>query len=995
MAARALSPSLRQTNVSQPRLAHAHSSQSISADEDYYSLSDHDLHDHDLDNEHTHLDSDNESHSQRTIRRYSTPPSRIYTPQQSREQLPPHHVQPSIRHVKSASQQHLIVPNASSSVAFDERSIQRKPLPNPNSNSNFDDARKRAMDQNSGAMTPGLDDTPYIRFAIDQLTRDEEVRGSRQYHGTRPEPDYPVDRLVSDEGLGYTTRDPASVPAEPPVAAIPPRHPGRLSREYSSSPPPQPIEPLRVRKEEKTGEGRPLPDPPAVPQPQRQSQQSPRHSDESSEPDIFVPYNPLRTSTQHPPLNFLPSILRPFCLLLFILVSLLMLAGLMFCAIYSPQNDGLWAYGGFGDSRYFVFNYLPTLLGMIILIWLFQVQIAVQRMTPFMCMASNSVRSRSNGVLLDLYPTQFLVPKIQYFAAGQPVIGACFIIFWLFLFTVPLLASAFNVRFFGPQGTGVWMWVPVQGVIWTIIALYWLLIFALIALAVTLWRTRTGLKWDPRSLADLIVLIERSNFMNDYAGSETFSLKQNFKLRLYDRTDRLGYWHTSKRPQDVFHGLGEEGGVTRRYSIEQGRIKEKAPERQSFQSQAGDLESGQGVEGGNYSIRMDIRSSKIRRRYIPWFIKDTFIVAWIVVCVILYLAFLVVSFVNGAVTNGFSPALPAGSSSGGFSSANFLYSFIPALIGFLLYLLWMPIDFSHRRLQPFAALSSYTGATAERSLLLDYPARLPFSATITALLQGDLKVAYVTFITLLSASLPVLAGGIFWAQFYTSDSTVRIAAHRAGLYALCVFLAFYATAFFAILPGRKRMALPHDATTLAEIISWLYMSHLLTDRAFARCETKAQLVSRLLGAKPGANGVAGTTSASKRPNLMASLSSLTGLGNRSRAALPTTAEEVPDEGPSLATITTSVGEPEPKSLRSGSHRDSGYSKPADVMGEKLTGEAPKTRIQLAMKEVRYGFGVYVGRDGREHLGVDRVRRVGEGARDMVLFDERFGRGILK
>lgn len=28
--------------------------------------------------------------------------------------------------------------------------------------------------------TPGVDDTPYIRFAIDQLTRDEEVVGPRQ-----------------------------------------------------------------------------------------------------------------------------------------------------------------------------------------------------------------------------------------------------------------------------------------------------------------------------------------------------------------------------------------------------------------------------------------------------------------------------------------------------------------------------------------------------------------------------------------------------------------------------------------------------------------------------------------------------------------------------------------------------------------------------------------------------------------------------------------------
>lgn len=33
-------------------------------------------------------------------------------------------------------------------------------------------------------------------------------------------------------------------------------------------------------------------------------------------------------------------------------------------------------------------------------------------------------------------------------------------------------------------------------------------------------------------------------------------------------------------------------------------------------------------------------------------------------------------------------------------------------------------------------------------------------------------------------------------------------------------------------------------------------------------------------------------------------------------------------------------------------------------------------------ETRYGFGVFVGRDGREHLGIERVRRAGR--EDMVI-----------
>ncbi len=55
--------------------------------------------------------------------------------------------------------------------------------------------------------TPGVDDSPYIRFAIDQLTRDEEVRDSTHIPRPSASDDYPVERLVHDEGLGYVQRE--------------------------------------------------------------------------------------------------------------------------------------------------------------------------------------------------------------------------------------------------------------------------------------------------------------------------------------------------------------------------------------------------------------------------------------------------------------------------------------------------------------------------------------------------------------------------------------------------------------------------------------------------------------------------------------------------------------------------------------------------------------------------------------------------------------------
>ena len=52
--------------------------------------------------------------------------------------------------------------------------IKRKPL------SPEGVVARRAADAELSPPTPGVDDTPYIRFAIDQLTRDEELLGARR-----------------------------------------------------------------------------------------------------------------------------------------------------------------------------------------------------------------------------------------------------------------------------------------------------------------------------------------------------------------------------------------------------------------------------------------------------------------------------------------------------------------------------------------------------------------------------------------------------------------------------------------------------------------------------------------------------------------------------------------------------------------------------------------------------------------------------------------------
>lgn len=780
------------------------------------------------------------------------------------------------------------------------------------------------MDANSPSTTPGMDETPYIRFAIDQITRDEEVRGSRTYPGEASPPpedeeDYPVERLVSDDGLGYMQderlREQRMSRAVPSSTVMP----------YTShTQPDDPMPPL-------SNTGRALTQsfvkPVLVSIPKK---------------DVFTP-----TSLPHSPLRFMPSILRPLWLGIFLFLCLLMVGALIFCAVYSNRNSGigLWKYTRFGDVRYFIFEYVPTILGMFILMWLFQVQIALQRIVPFLSLASGSSRERSEAPFLELYPMQFLLPKLEYFKAGQPLVGTFYVASWLFLWSIPLLASSFNVRY--SVADREWNWVAVQGIIWTVVALYVLLIAVVLALMIFLMRKETGLRWDPRSLADIIALLERSNIMGDYSGSETFD-KAEFKQRLGHRTDRIGYWTTTKRPNDIFYGLGEEGGATRRYSLEDGRIREKGPERADPPPDA--------QRQGDFSIRMDLRSPRLRLKYLPWYLRDTSVAAWIAIAFVLFIAFVVVSYVNSSVRLGFLPQVTARTDASGFSVSNFLYSFIPGVIGHFLFLVILTLDYSLRTLRPYISLSTAGGATAETSLLVDYSSRLPLSITIAALENRHFQPAILSFVSLCSVAIPILAGGCFWTQYYPNSDVVRVAADIPAYYALCFFLALYTISLLMLIPGRRRAALPHRSSSLAEIISWVYQSPLLTDRAFSRPQTKPELVTRLMGSAYLERTWA---------------QSLTSLIRPSRSNLR-------GDSPTDPTLADNGKKVKRGEASKEAQHDASVS-------------AQKRNSVLDPGKIRYGFGIHVGRDGLEHLGIDRVVRGGErSGRELVIWEEQRG-----
>lgn len=633
------------------------------------------------------------------------------------------------------------------------------------------------------------------------------------------------------------------------------------------------------------------------------------------------------------PLDFLPGILRPVSLIIFALVVLVVLALLLTTAIWSLVNKGIFKYGDFGDAKYFVFEYLPTLLGMIVLYWLIQIQVAAYRIAPFIAMASASPTSWEEGAKLPMYPKTFLLPHFGHFRARQGTMGFFVLVCWLQIWTIPLLATAFNVYFFGDPNNGNWRWTATAGLVWIVIGFYILLIVSVIMLMLWLRKQRnTGLRWDPRSLADMIVLLERSNALTSTEDEE-----------IRHDAPRLGYWRTSQGGTEVFHSYGVADKPARRYTLEGNRIVEKPalplnePEPKSrFSSQDNDISREQRNSREKMLPKhlsgddMAVSGGKA----VPWYLRPSAALLWVIMAFVLLLAFLIVSYLpSTAISGGFDPLVPAPVNTWGYSATNFLYSFIPALLATICFLGLLDIDYAYRRLAPYSALLADEGELAETSLLLSYPADLPGIVTASALANGDFRVAVLSIASILGATLPILGGGVFWAQFNISTQAIIISAHMPAYYALTVFVAIYAVAIFVAFPWDRKTreidpALPraNRTTRWRDIVSLFRSSRLLDDVAFRNPSSKIDLVTRLLSAPPG--------TVAQRP-----LQRPPVLGSQNEAAASKVSLADSVRGFGRARVAAGAG--------------------TEGLG---VGEVP-----------RYGMGLFTVRDGREWVGVDRLR----------------------
>lgn len=726
---------------------------------------------------------------------------------------------------------------------------------------------KDALAREASNVTPGIDDTPYILYALDALTGNiTSLAGATNDDGSgNKHSSFPF-RHIPDDGLGYyrprslpkggTNIGTASIKLPAPPSPVQYDLDRRFSTRHSSS------------YDARDGQ-------PSSPQlAETSNTQEPRASTTSSlstlvhlgsqPPRASLPADHLKDSWAYldlksfspqtqlvfPTPTFKPAVMRPASLALLVLLCLLMIAALIFSAVYSTSHNGLTGYSGsIYGGQFFLFRVLPQLLSVVILLYALHLASTIIRIHPFSRMQAleNPHPERRNGAVFDnLYPRSFLWPQVSDTMPWRSRLPLFTI--WLTNFAVPLQSSLFSIVLAG----GEWRWATVQGVAWTLVALYVCLTTAVISILVDWHIHSTGLIWDPRSIADFITLASNSNTLADYNGSELLATRDELRHVLRHRTiDKIGYWAwRDGRTNGIWHGIGTDllddawleaqghGTVEPRAPKRAARSwNEKLRVRANAAASAGvDLEA----------LALSPHSEGIRNRYLPWCLRDGPLFTLTITSFVLLLALFIVSFLPSTyIKRGFLPLVEAGSTVGAFSAANFLYSFLPALLGQALFLLFASLDMTMRILQPWAELSANAGgAQPGASILADYAACFPLQSTWHAARNGHWRVAAVSLMATGSALIPALSGGVFMA-LTVSTGEVRMVPNMA-LYAIAIaLLVLCFVCLLSMIPGRRNFRLPHSVTCIAEILSFCANDDLMQEPAFKNAHNRKTLLDQL------------------------------------------------------------------------------------------------------------------------------------------------------
>ncbi|OCK89132.1 uncharacterized protein K441DRAFT_700111 [Cenococcum geophilum 1.58] len=463
------------------------------------------------------------------------------------------------------------------------------------------------------------------------------------------------------------------------------------------------------------------------------------------------------------------------------LVFNLLILGLLITLLFKPTFRVLNQWG------YFFIQIFPAVVGTITASFLRGITLTLSRLTPFILCAREDGATAGETILRDYFPDPSLT---DVWDTRNFTLGYAWALFILGNFILGFKASLLNTTDYGEAIVSTWALYP-------LICIYFFIALFMIVVIIMLERVgSTGLRWDPVSLADHLVLFRHSNFLTAFEGTDLAERRSMFEI-LGDLRVMLGYW---RRGNTIWHGFGLVEGDTRSENVMKQIPSLRAESKPS---------SRKLCPQKRQEIRY--RSTYSNMKHIPMYIWTA---AAFTLCGL---------FIAGLATNmreGYEIPLSA-------NLAAFLFQFVLTFIVGLYTWLWEDLDLFTRSTQPF--LNAETAQPATENLLLDYNCALPYIVTWIALTNGHWKVARISALAPLQRMLPILVGGSI-TVVDNGDSTCTCSASLPLFIIIIVWLFLYILLVpYEILEAGYKRHLPRNYRSIADILSWTYASKQLRE----------------------------------------------------------------------------------------------------------------------------------------------------------------------
>jgi Protein of unknown function (DUF3433) len=299
--------------------------------------------------------------------------------------------------------------------------------------------------------------------------------------------------------------------------------------------------------------------------------EEPSFSDITNNPYQDFEYEKIETSdviknTEYDNLNFRPILLRTWCLVISLLFFVGCIAMITFVLAKGNLNGGKFHVTTL--PGYLAFRYGPAVVGTVTVLWWRGITCTLGRMTPYISLADKKPPSDGRSVLRTINNRYANNTYMWNFKAmmfdGHHILFTCVVLRWMLdLALVPVKASLLQLT---TDNSG-WTVTPQTHFAWFMIFVYVCLCTVAIYLTVYLRDRQTGVRWDPVSLADQLVLLQKSNLMKILMKCRRVDLECDHCVRDFFKRNhslfghlRLGYWR-HKRTGEIWHGIAAVSGI--------------------------------------------------------------------------------------------------------------------------------------------------------------------------------------------------------------------------------------------------------------------------------------------------------------------------------------------------------------------------------------------------------------------------------------------------